>query len=191
MPVCTVQVQLQYQETSGAAMVPLINRLFLIITVTAFISFVMRVPQKVSNYAKHNRTGRNLNQDENNLLKAVPPDIITDILTSFCDGKAISTFYLATFKSNDAGDIVGNTIKQRFHAVSNALQHRDAGRVQELLESLLQQIDILVTKGLEMKKISEQCAILDYFEAQLISIQDGVQHWLIWSGKVERSDIVL
>mmetsp|Transcript_31935 Transcript_31935/g.48587 ORF Transcript_31935/g.48587 Transcript_31935/m.48587 type:complete len:341 (+) Transcript_31935:49-1071(+) len=130
----------------------------------------------------------NCTKDEKSLFKALPPDIVTDILISFCDGKVISTFYLAACKSDYAAYIVGNALKQRFHKLSENLRQRDPGQISDSLVAVLQQITHHFQeshKGVAMKLLSECCAILDYFEAQLLLIDDALEHWLIWCGVVE------
>lgn len=114
-------------------------------------------------------------------LYYLPAEIFSNILASFCDGKTISTFLLASRVSRrfDAFDTVQGALVLRYEELSRKIKDAD---ISETLEILIQQIrDCERTSSEAMKLFSERCAILDYFEAHL----SFDRHWLIWCGEFE------
>lgn len=119
-------------------------------------------------------------QGKANALYELPKELFTNILSSFCDGKTISTFLLASQASRefDGFDTVQGALVQRYQQMTQTVQDENIG---ETLDMLLSQVQACERSSPEcMKLFSEQCAILDYFEAH-----SGDHHWLIWSGRVD------
>jgi hypothetical protein len=111
----------------------------------------------------------------------LPPEIFSNVLASFCDGKAISTFLLASQASRgfDGFDTVQGALVERYQELSRKVKDPD---IAETLEILINQIRSCERTSPEaMKLFSERCAILDYFEPQILFDR----HWLIWCGEFE------
>jgi hypothetical protein len=117
-------------------------------------------------------------------LSDLPPELFSNILASFCDGKTISTFLLATQVSHnlnfDAFDTVQNALVVRYEDLSKKIKDPD---ITETLQILIQKIRACERSFLldTVKLFSEACAMLDYFETHLLFDR----HWLIWCGDVE------
>ena len=117
-------------------------------------------------------------------LLDLPPELISNILASFCDGKTISTFLLASQVSRrfDAFEPVQGALVERYEDLSQKIKDPD---ITETLEILIQQIRACertsLLNSVNVKLFSEGCAILDYFETHMLFDR----HWLIWCGDVE------
>ncbi|KAI2507703.1 hypothetical protein MHU86_6702 [Fragilaria crotonensis] len=115
-------------------------------------------------------------------LSDLPPELFSNILASFCDGKSISTFLLASQVSHnfDAFDTVQNCLVVRYEDLSEKIKDPD---ITETLQILIQKIRACERSFLlhTVKLFSEACAMLDYFETHLLF----GRHWLIWCGDVE------
>jgi hypothetical protein len=121
----------------------------------------------------------------------LPPDIISSILATFCDGKSISTFLIASMSSltttivaADGKQIVQCALLVRYNQLTQGVTNADLRDI--LIPKLMQQIRDHPggsTSSLEsIKFLSEHCAMVDYFETHLSLSKE---HWLIWCGEFE------
>lgn len=117
-------------------------------------------------------------------LLDLPPEVISNVLASFCDGKSISTFLLASLVSHhgfDAFEPVQGALVERYEDLSKRIKDPDITETLEILIHQIRACERTTSLPDAVKLFSEGCAMLDYFETHLLFDR----HWLIWCGDVE------
>jgi hypothetical protein len=110
-------------------------------------------------------------------LDALPPEVLSNIFTWFCDGKTISSFSIVA-QGSLLLDLkcIQDALTHRFKYLARQLQDEE---IQDVLEVLGEEIRTNTSFEHEMGKLSEYCAILDYFE-----LQKDRGHYIVWSGSI-------
>ena len=111
-------------------------------------------------------------------LDALPPEVLSNIFTWFCDGKSISSFSIVA-QGSLLLDLkcIQDALTHRFKYL--ARQQQQDEEIQDVLEVLGEEIRTNDSFEHEMGKISDYCAILDYFE-----LQKDRGHYIVWSGSI-------
>jgi hypothetical protein len=110
-------------------------------------------------------------------LDALPPEVLSKIFACFCDGKSISSFSIVAHCSLLLDlKCIQNALTHRFKSLARQLQDEE---IQDVLEVLGEDIRTNSSFEYEMGKLSEYCAILDYFE-----LQKDRDHYIVWSGSI-------
>lgn len=117
-------------------------------------------------------------------LSSLPAEVLSQILSSFCDGKSISTFQIVARGDPSRREshfaLVQDALVHRYVKLANKLQHH-GDEVKDVLDAIREDIR---TAGPDdndddVDKVPEWCAILDYF--------DGLKQnsdWIVWCGPV-------
>jgi len=131
--------------------------------------------------------------------------LLSNILAGFCDGKAISTFSFAlsgNFRARaynspfvTARDALVRRYVELAHTCRKDCEIRDTC---DVIRETIRTTDLPRGHDSEyiahaVRKISEWCAVLDYFEAQLTRSNAAAlsrsgecsPHWIVWCGAVE------
>jgi hypothetical protein len=121
----------------------------------------------------------------------LPSEVLASVLCDFSQGKAISTF-LVVARGNaalrlSALKLCRGALVQRYVKLSAHMQHYE--EIRDVLDIIREDIrlsedddDTIITK------FSEWCAILDYFETQLVITTAASYRrpqWVVWSGRLE------
>ena len=133
-------------------------------------------------------------------METLPPEVVSNILTWFCDGKSISTFACVVLgsttttsrrrrrqdaSSSSSGwtmEVIQKALSQRYkYLARNHFQNNE--EISDVLEVLGEQIRVDASIHCEnpgdLTTLSGYCAILDYFEQQR-----EIDNYLIWVGPI-------
>jgi hypothetical protein len=116
-------------------------------------------------------------------LDTLPPEVLSNILTWFCDGKTISSFSVVAQCSLLLDlKFIQNALTYRFKYLARRW-FQDDEEIRDVLEVLGEEIrtndSSFEQHDNDMGKLSEYCAILDYFE-----LQKDLGHYIVWSGSI-------
>mmetsp|Transcript_17930 Transcript_17930/g.25300 ORF Transcript_17930/g.25300 Transcript_17930/m.25300 type:complete len:326 (-) Transcript_17930:123-1100(-) len=122
-------------------------------------------------------------------LHDLPTEVLSNVLTTFCDGRSISTFLIVAQGSHElrqsSFEIGQGALVRRYKELAIYLEHKHPS-IAEILDVIRE--DIRTTDRQDpsflRSKFSEYCAILEYFETQL-SIDYNQEHWVLWCGSIE------
>lgn len=135
----------------------------------------------------------------------LPMELLSNVLTSFCDGKSISSFLIVAQGTSSlksiAFEMVQGALVRRYKDLAAQAVLQQHPSIKDILDILREDIRLFKNDdehndgvggsgGVRFaKKFSEYCAILDYFETQLQAqrMYGGQQphHWILWCGSVE------
>lgn len=138
----------------------------------------------------------------------LPPEVLSSALGSFLDGKSMSTFLMVvqgchSQDNNSVLSLLRNALVHRYRQLHQQLAKNviQADHEQEDLRDVLQVLREDIRTTGDVSKFPEWCAILDYFESQMIfnffktnneSLEEMQQQhhqqqsgWVVWCGPIE------
>lgn len=115
-------------------------------------------------------------------LSHFPVDVLSGILSLWCDGKSISTFLIVAKGNRDLRDshfaLIRDALVRRYVELAEEL--RNFEEINDVLDAIREDVRNSDPRDGSFK-FPEWCAILDYFDGQTKENSE----WVVWCGPVE------
>ena len=140
------------------------------------------------------------------IMIGLPEGIQSQILSSFCDGKSISTYFHVIHCNQSLNevsfDLIRDALVDRYKNLADCQQFTDHEEVRDVLDIIREDIRtcrmiissddrMLIEYGdsclreAATTKIPDYCVIIDYFDKMRVQRPDRVDEFILWCGKLE------
>ena len=139
-------------------------------------------------------------------MLGIPEVVQSQILSSFCDGKSISTYFHVIHCNKSLNttsfDLTRDALVDRYQNLANSHEFRNHDEVRDVLDIIREDIrtcKVIQSVGDKMliddgdsslregvaTKISDYCVIIDYFDAMRFQRSDRVDEFILWCGELQ------